>query len=89
MAKTGKPPNPNAKQTVGIRVDPDTKLLMSVYGNSDYWRNVLKVMAETKAELDQGVIDPADFALIAGARTAQITGIPSESPPEKTDNENE
>lgn len=89
MGKRGPKPDPNAKQTVGIRVEPYIKALMSLYGDADYWRDVLKVMAETKAELDQGVIAPADFALIAGARTAQVTGIPGKPPPEKPDNETE
>ena len=73
MGKRGPQPDPNAKQPVSIRVEPDTKELMEKHGDAEYWRNILGVMAVTKKEHDQGIIDPAYFALIAGERIAQVT----------------
>ena len=86
MTKTGRPPKPlDALQPVTIRVHPVTKHLMEKHGDTEYWRKVLETIAEIKEDFDQGSIPPEHFALIAGARTAQVTGIPSTPPKEPDD----
>ena len=89
MKKMGRPPKSEVELThpVSVRLNPTTRYLMKKYGyDAKYLRGIIESVILTRAEMDQSIIDPDDFALIAGARTAQVTGIPAQ-PKEKTDDE--